>query len=61
MVNIKISLGSNNSVKLIDKLIGVYVDTERSICVNCVGGKPTQSAKDGQRDTMHNTLRDSFK
>jgi len=28
----------------------------RSICANCGGGKPAQSAKDGQRDTMHITL-----
>jgi len=39
--------------------IGVWrhVKTERSICANCGGGKPAQSAKAGQRDTMHNTLR----
>jgi len=32
------------------------VNTERSICANCGGGKLAQTAKDGQRDTMHNTL-----
>jgi len=32
------------------------VNTERSICANCGGGKPAQSAKDGQRDAMHITL-----
>jgi len=34
-----------------------YVNTKRSICANCRGEKPAQSAKDGQRDTMHITLR----
>ena len=28
---------------------------DRSICVNCGRVKPTQLAKDGQRDTMHNS------
>ena len=28
---------------------------DRSICANCVRVKPTQLAKDGQRDTMHNS------
>jgi len=37
-----------------------HVNIERSICANCEGGKPAQAAqaaKDGQRDTMHITLR----
>jgi len=34
-----------------------HVNTERSICANCGGRKPAQSAKDGQRNTMHNTVR----
>jgi len=33
------------------------VNTERSICANCRGGKLAQAAKDSQRDTLHNTLR----
>ena len=28
---------------------------DRSICANCGRVKPTQLAKDGQRDTMHNS------
>jgi len=42
----------------IDWLIGVqqHVNTERSICATCSGGKPAQLAWDGQRDTMHITL-----
>ena len=28
---------------------------DRSICANCGMVKPTQAAKDGQRDTMHNS------
>jgi len=35
-----------------------HINTERStICASCGAGKPAQSAKDGQRDTMHITLR----
>jgi len=37
-------------------LIGWLVNTERSICANCEGGKPAQSPMDGQWDTMHITL-----
>jgi len=29
-----------------------HVKTERSMCANYGGGKPVQSANDGQRDTM---------
>jgi len=43
---------------LIDWLIVLrHVNTEWSICANCAGRKPAQSAKDDQRDTMHNILR----
>ena len=28
---------------------------DRSICANCGRVKPTQVAKDGQRETMHNS------
>jgi len=44
--------------ELIDLLIGVqrHVSTERSICTNCVGEKPAQAAKDGQRDIMYKKL-----
>jgi len=34
-----------------------HVNTESSICANCEEGKLTQSAKDGERYTMH-TLHD---
>jgi len=33
------------------------VNTDRSICVNCRGGKLAQAAKDSQRDTIYITLR----
>jgi len=42
---------------LVGWLFNEHVNTKRSIYVNCGGGKPAQVAKDGQRDTMHITLR----
>jgi len=33
---------------------------KKAICANCGGKEPAQSAKDGQRDTMHITLRYSI-
>jgi len=44
-------------MNLYNKLVGWLLNTKRSICANCGEGKLAQSAKDGQRDTMHITLR----
>jgi len=41
----------------VSKLIDWLFNTETSIFANCWGRKPDQSAKYGQRDTMHNTSR----
>jgi len=43
-------------VMMINWLIGVHVNTEKSIYVNCGEVKRLKSAKDGQLDTMHNGL-----
>jgi len=36
---------------------GTSTQKGQPICANCRGGKPALSAKDGQRYTMHITLR----
>jgi len=35
---------------------GMSTQAGQSVPTECGGGKPAQSAKDGQRDTMHITL-----
>jgi len=49
----------NSLIMMIDWLIGVLTARQhRKVNLCQLGGrKPAQSAKDGQRDTMHNTLR----
>jgi len=47
---------------MIDRLIGLFNGTSTqkgqfAICANCGGGRLAQAAKNGQRDSMHNTLR----
>jgi len=43
-------------VILLNKLNGTSAQKGQFV-PNCRGGQPAQGAKDGQRDTMHNTLR----
>jgi len=38
-------------------LVGCLTARQHIICATCDGGKPAQSAKDGQQDTMNTTLR----